>query len=518
MTVLNPHRTKTHTPKTRLGTRRSEPRHRLELPPVADPLAPRLHVPPREGERVAPWNRRYLRRMVALDALSGLVAALSAAVLKFQFDLKFGYDLMTLAFPLLWVLALSLGGAYERRNLGQPGGEEYRGVGRGSVLMLALLAIIALTLSAQLSRIFVGTGILLAAIGSLLVRKTLRTWVARRRRQGLMAQRVVVVGRVDAAAGVIRSIKDDIDQGLVPVAVCASGLDGPWSQAPSIEGVPMAGEPGDAVAVVDLMEAEAVIVASHPDLSGHALRRLAWALDERQVDLLVSPGLLDVAGPRMSIRPSTNLALLHIERPASTRRAVLLKTAMDRVAAVLLLLGLSPVFFVVAVAIWLDDRGPVFYRQRRVGVRGEFFDMYKFRSMRQGADKMLADLIARNEGNEVLFKMKNDPRITRVGAFLRRYSIDELPQLLNVLRGEMSLVGPRPPLAREVEEYEPDAIRRLHAVPGMTGLWQVSGRSDLSWDESLRLDLRYVDNWSPMLDLWILVRTVRAVLGRSGAY
>lgn len=290
------------------------------------------------------------------------------------------------------------------------------------------------------------------------------------------------------------------------------------NRASHIEGVALAGDPIDAVAVVDLVEAEAVIVASHPDLSGHALRRLAWALEERQVDLLVSPGLLDVAGPRMSIRPSTNLALLHVERPASTHQALVLKAVMDRILSALLILVLSPVFVVVAAAIWLGDRGPIFYRQCRVGVHGEFFDMYKFRSMHVGAETMLAEMDADNEGNEILFKMKNDPRVTRVGALLRRYSIDELPQLNNVLRGEMSLVGPRPPLAREVKEYEPDAIRRLHAMPGMTGLWQVSGRSNLSWEESLRLDLRYVDNWSLMLDLWILVRTVRAVLGRSGAY
>lgn len=518
MTVLGQQRTRVASRSTRLTARRPTPRQRLELPTGADPLAPRLGVLGGERKRHASWERQYFWRLVALDALTGFAAALTAAVLRFEIDLAPGYDLMTLAFPVLWVAALALGGGYDRRNLGQPGGVEYRGVGRGSVILLAMLAIMALSLTVQLSRIFVGTAIVLVVLGSLLVRKILRTWVARRRRQGLMAQRTVVVGRVDAAAAVIRSIKDDVDQGLVPVAVCASGPDGEWSHASHIEGVSLVGGPIDAISVVDLVGAEAVIVASHPDMSGHALRRLAWALDERQVDLLVSPGLLDVAGPRMSIRPSTNLALLHVERPTSTRQALVLKAVMDRILAALLILALSPVFIVVAATIWLDDRGPIFYRQRRVGVRGEFFDMYKFRSMRVGAETMLTDLVVGNEGNGVLFKMKNDPRITRVGALLRRYSIDELPQLNNVLRGEMSLVGPRPPLASEVEEYEPDAIRRLHAIPGMTGLWQVSGRSDLSWEESLRLDLRYVDNWSPMLDLWILVRTVRAVLGRSGAY
>ncbi|SNV25160.1 Putative colanic biosynthesis UDP-glucose lipid carrier transferase [Dermatophilus congolensis] len=217
-------------------------------------------------------------------------------------------------------------------------------------------------------------------------------------------------------------------------------------------------------------------------------------------------------------RPSTNLSLLHIERPAAARRSAILKGFMDCSLAALLLFLLSPLMVVIAVAIKISDPGPVFFRQQRVGVRGKFFWIFKFRTMVVDAEKRLEALEARSDGNGVLFKMKDDPRITKIGHFLRRYSLDELPQLINVLIGDMSLVGPRPPLAREVEQYEPDALRRLHVKPGMTGLWQVSGRSDLSWEESLRLDLRYVDNWSPMGDLHILFRTFSAVFTSSGAY
>jgi exopolysaccharide biosynthesis polyprenyl glycosylphosphotransferase len=200
---------------------------------------------------------------------------------------------------------------------------------------------------------------------------------------------------------------------------------------------------------------------------------------------------------------------------SGARRAF--KRAVETALTVVLMLFALPVLLVITVAIRLDSSGPVLFRQKRVGARGTEFDMIKFRTMCMDAEARLAEL-QRDAGNDVLFKMKDDPRITRVGKVLRRFSLDELPQLINVLRGEMSLVGPRPPLLREVEAYEPDAVRRLRVKPGLTGLWQVSGRSDLSWDESLRLDLWYVDNWCLALDLQILFRTARAVLRGAGAY
>lgn len=173
---------------------------------------------------------------------------------------------------------------------------------------------------------------------------------------------------------------------------------------------------------------------------------------------------------------------------------------------------------VIAVAVRLDSRGPAFYRQERIGKHGRPFTMFKFRSMVTASDAMLLDLQEKSEGNGVLFKIRADPRITRVGRVLRAYSLDELPQLINVLRGEMSLVGPRPPLPSEVARYDDDVHRRLLVKPGLTGLWQISGRSDLSWDESVRLDLRYVENWSFAFDFMILWKTARAVIARSGAY
>lgn len=464
-----------------------------------------------------PWTTVYLRRIVALDLVVGLIAGIVATLGRFGPDFHPEYVLVTLSMPLIWAFTLSLANAYEARFLGVAI-EEYRAVGRATLGFFALIATAAYVTKQDLARGYTLLLIPLLFIGGLAVRRSMRGWLSAHRARGKLMQRTVVVGRADGVSALLRSIQVDQMQGLHPVAVCASGLDTEWNATSSLEGVPVFGPPQDVVATVDLCDAEVVAVASHPDLAGKSLRRLAWALEERGVELIVSPGLLDIAGPRMSIRPSTDLALLHIERPANRARTVFLKSVMDRTIAFLLLSVLSPVLLVLAALIKLSDRGPVFFRQQRVGVGGEPFGMLKFRSMVVDAEQHLASLREQHDGNERLFKLKDDPRVTRVGAFIRRYSLDELPQLINVLIGDMSLVGPRPPLPTEVEQYEPDALRRLHVRPGMTGLWQVSGRSNLSWEESLRLDLRYVDNWSPIGDLVILMRTFKAVVVSSGAY
>ena len=234
--------------------------------------------------------------------------------------------------------------------------------------------------------------------------------------------------------------------------------------------------------------------------------------------MVVSPGLMEVAGPRLHMSAVLGMPLLRVSEPALTGFRRFVKGAVDRVGAFLLLLLLAPLMFAVSAFVMIDSRGPVFYRQKRVGKDGAPFTIIKFRTMVTNADVLRTRLAAANEGHGLLFKMKKDPRITKVGSFLRRYSIDELPQLLNVLSGTMSLVGPRPPLPEESAKYSSDVRRRLLVKPGLTGLWQVSGRSDLSWDESVRLDLRYVEDWSLALDAVILWKTFRAVFGGRGAY
>jgi exopolysaccharide biosynthesis polyprenyl glycosylphosphotransferase len=287
----------------------------------------------------------------------------------------------------------------------------------------------------------------------------------------------------------------------------------------AFDGLPVLGTLDEVVDVVRRHEVDTVAVLPSPELDGPALRRLGWDLEKTRAELLLAPAVTEIAGPRVRIRPVCGLPLLHMERPELRGVRRLTKGTFDRTMAVVGLFLLLPLLCAIALAVGLTSRGGVFYRQERVGRDGQTFGMLKFRSMVAGADRMVEDLSGRTDrGNEVLFKIKGDPRVTRVGKVLRRYSLDELPQLLNVVRGDMSLVGPRPPLPTEVERYGFDMHRRFLVKPGITGLWQVSGRSDLSWDDSVRIDVRYVENWSLTFDFMILWKTFGAVFRGSGAY
>ena len=267
------------------------------------------------------------------------------------------------------------------------------------------------------------------------------------------------------------------------------------------------------------MEADTVAVGAWSDLTQADLRRLSWELEGSGISLVVAPSLTDVAGPRIHIRPVSGLPLLHIEEPDFSGGRRLLKSVADRGIALVSLVLLAPLFALLALLVRLDSEGDVMFRQTRVGVDGRDFTIFKFRSMYRDAEQKLSALMEANEHTDgPLFKMKQDPRITRMGRWLRRFSLDELPQLVNVAKGDMSLVGPRPPLPSEVSQYGLDVRRRLLVKPGLTGLWQISGRLHLSWDESVRLDLHYVESWSLALDAMILWKTVAAVVRRHGAY
>lgn len=462
------------------------------------------------------WEAPYRRRAVVTDLAvalgTGIVAASTVAADE---GLAFRLALVALV-PMLWLAALAMAHGYERRYLGV-GPEEYRAVFRSSIGLVGLTALVSYSVHWDVPRdVLVVVAVLLGGLG-LWGRAVLRRDLYRRRTRGTETQATVVIGNARTVHAMIREINRAPEQGMRVVAACVSGLDGPRDLPSDVDGIPVFGYPDEAMSAVDLFDADVVAVSSDPDLNGPELRRLAWSLEEREVDLVVSPGLLGVAGPRLSIRPTAGMPLLHVERPVMSGGRRVVKVALDRILTICLALVVLPVMLAVALAIRLDSPGPVFFRQKRVGAQGREFAMVKFRTMCVDAEAKLAALQA-DAGNDVLFKMKTDPRVTRVGRWLRRFSIDELPQLINVVRGEMSLVGPRPPLMREVDAYEPDAVRRLRVKPGLTGLWQVSGRSDLSWDESLRLDLWYVDNWCLVLDLQILFRTAKAVLRGAGAY
>ncbi|HET9517961.1 MAG TPA: sugar transferase, partial [Actinoplanes sp.] len=299
--------------------------------------------------------------------------------------------------------------------------------------------------------------------------------------------------------------------GLKVVAACL-----PDASAADVLTVPVLGRPADAGRIAAAVGADTVIVLSMPEFDAADVRRLAWELEGDDVDLLIASSLADVTGQRITVRHVDGLPLLHIEHPQLTGAWRAVKTAWETAAAALAVLLLAPVIGVLAALVKLDSRGPAFYLQRRVGLGGREFSMIKLRTMVADSDQQ-AHLL-HNESDGVLFKMRADPRITRVGRVLRRYSLDELPQIVNVLLGHMSLIGPRPPLPSEVARYPHDMQRRFAVKPGMTGLWQVSGRADLSWEDSVRLDLSYVENWSLSMDLVILLRTVVVVLRGTGAY
>ncbi len=270
--------------------------------------------------------------------------------------------------------------------------------------------------------------------------------------------------------------------------------------------------------VVDF-EIDTVIITGADDFPPERLQRLGWALDDLGVDLVVAAALTDVAGPRIHMRQAVGFPLIYVDYPKLTGTKRLVKRTLDLLGSLFLILVLSPVMVIVALCVKLSSRGPVFYAQERVGVKGKPFAMFKFRSMIQNADDQLASLLdAQGTLDKPLHKVDNDPRVTSIGRFLRRYSLDELPQLFNVLIGTMSLVGPRPQREAEVALYDVHHHRRLLVKPGITGLWQVSGRSALDWDDAIRLDLYYVENWSLVGDLVILWRTVRAVAVADGAH
>lgn len=458
--------------------------------------------------------RRYQRMALIGDAGSGFAAATAALLFRFGSDASYSYLAFTIGLPLFWLAVVALQRGYEQRFLGT-GPEEYRRIADAGLLLFATIAVFSYALRSELARGYVFVAVPATVLLTLLIRRQLRSWIYRLRMRGEGLQRVLVVGRADAVVSVIEKLDHEPYHGLVPVGACVPFVGVAVSH---VQQVPVVGDPSRVLQAVDETGAHVVAVVSHPDMSGQALRRLSWSLEERGVELIVSPGIIEVAGPRLSIRPVAGLSLLHLERPSANGGRMLGKVILDRSVGALILTLTAPLFVAIALAVRLTSSGPAFYRQTRVGVEGRTFTMVKFRSMLADADAQRQALVGLSDGNGVLFKMRADPRITRVGAFLRRFSLDELPQLINVVRGDMSLVGPRPPLPEEVEGYSDDAVRRLKVKPGVTGLWQVSGRSDLSWEESLRLDLRYTDNWSLALDLSILWRTLRAVTKGSGAY
>ncbi len=465
--------------------------------------------------RAAAWMSAYLRQALIADGCCGLAAGLLAFEVRFGDDASAAaaYFWLGLALPALWLIALALAGAYDSRFIGV-GTDEYRRVVNAGVCLTAVVAIVAYASKTDLARGYVVVSLPCLTALDLPVRYWLRKRLHRLRALGHCMRRVVVVGHADVAADLIAALRRDTHHGLFVVAACVLGPDRPAD----IDGVLVTGGLGNVLEVVRRCRADTVAVLACPEMIGARLRDLAWSLEKTGTDLCVAPALLDVAGPRTTIRPTAGLPLLHLDHPEFTGVRWLIKSAFDRMAACACLLLLLPAMAALAVAVWLGDGGPALFRQTRVGQGGKLFTLCKFRTMSVDAESRKAQLRPLNDTDGLLFKIREDPRITRVGRWLRRYSLDELPQLINVLVGDMSLVGPRPALPEEAIAYGDYVRRRLAVKPGLTGLWQVNGRSDLPFDEAVRLDVSYVENWSFVLDLQILWKTWSAVWHGNGAY
>ena len=475
------------------------------------------HAPtPRTSPR--PWGNRLSWVIAAVDML--LIALAMVAAVKFRMSLPFftsAGDIVENTAPvagfliLAWSLVLMTVGAYAKDIFGA-GMEEFRLVVNGSLCNAALVGVGAFLVKSPLSR---GLFVLLFAIGIpllLIGRVAARRVLQRARVRGLLGQRVLLVGTPGHIGEIHAVLRRERWLGY-DVIGCLLPSDYAGIRETS-EGIPVLGTTEDLREHVDANDVDIVLFTAGAVSSSTELRRLAWDLeDQSHVEIIVAPNVTDVSSERVRIRPVAGLPLMHLGRPRSRAASNAAKQTFDMLGAGVVLLLSSPVLL--GLMLWIRlDGGPAIFRQTRVGRDGQTFECLKLRSMVEDADQL------RPPGDEshVLFKLKDDPRITRPGRLIRRLSLDELPQLWNVLRGEMSLVGPRPPLPDEVALYEDDMLRRLHVLPGMTGLWQVSGRSDLSWEDTVRLDLYYVDNWSMTQDLAILFRTVWAVLASRGAY
>jgi exopolysaccharide biosynthesis polyprenyl glycosylphosphotransferase len=457
------------------------------------------------------WQRWYVLSLLGLDVTALMLGGIIGQFARFA-TLGGDYhgiayrDILVATAP-VWLLTLAIARTYEARYLGL-GSEEFRRVGNAAARFTALLAVAVFIFKWDIARGLVAVALPSAAILTLGLRYLARAFLHRLRRSGAAAHRVLVVGDGPSREALERRLHSAPHSGLQVVGACVP-VTTDRAGRPSVEHIRE---------IVRRVSADTVAVSHCADLDPDVLRQLAWSLEGMGAGLLVAPALIDVAGPRVSIRPVSGLPLLQIAEPGFTGARRVVKRLLDVALAGAGLLLVSPLLLIIALAVRVSSRGPVLFRQVRIGRHGRQFVMYKFRSMQADAERRLPELAALNDhGDGVLFKMRQDPRITPVGRYLRRFSLDELPQLANVLIGQMSMVGPRPPLPAEVARYEPDTHRRLLVRPGVTGLWQVSGRSDLSWEEAVRLDLYYVENWSVALDTEIIWKTAGAVLHGSGA-
>ncbi|MGY4858324.1 sugar transferase [Cryobacterium sp. AP23] len=472
----------------------------------------------------AAWARQYRTKLRFTDA--GVVIAVITTAFLARFllgapiasaaEIPRGYWLTPALVAITWITTLATFRTRDPRIVGV-GATEYKLMINASALAFGMLAIVFLLLQVDTARPYFVLALPLGVAALVLERWLWRKWLIRQRRFGHYLARAIVVGDADEVEYVVRQIDD---KSGAAYHVVGAALEGSKTGTVAVGEhlVPVVADFANVASAARLLQVDAVIVAGHPKLGNKFIRNLGWDLEKTSAELVLSSRLTDVAGPRIHFRPVEGLPLIHVEIPQYDGAKHVMKRALDIALGSAALVLLSPLLALIALLVKVDSPGPALFRQERLGRNGRPFHMLKFRSMVRSAEDDLAGLLDKNEGAGVLFKIRNDPRITPVGRFIRKYSLDELPQLWNILMGQMSVVGPRPPLPAEVENYESHMHRRLYIKPGLTGMWQVNGRSDLTWDESVRLDLYYVENWSLAGDLMIIWRTVKIIVRPMGAY
>lgn len=470
------------------------------------------------------WSRKYQRRLAISDAFVVLLTMLLAQATRFGWDPQAPvagpsappYWFVSLAIAGLWLVMLAWTRSREARILGH-GPQEFQRVVSASWYTFAFVAIVGFLTQWQISRGYLLFALPLGTIALLVYRAAWRAWIHAQRDAGQLQAQVLVVGPWRTSEEMIRRLRSSRRAGLNVIGLCLPPTSsGELSE--DLQDVPVLGVINDSVAIAQRIGAEYLLLTGNDDLSLSESRHLGWELEGTGIGLIVAPAIMDIAGPRVVMSPVEGLPLLHVDPPTFSGRKYYLKAVSDKVLASIFLFVAAIPMLVIAFAVKISSHGAVLFRQTRVGLDLRPFNMLKFRSMYVDAEQRLDELRASSDGNDVLFKLKDDPRVTSVGRVIRRFSLDELPQLFNVLKGDMSLVGPRPPLPSEVKLWEDDVARRQLVKPGITGLWQVSGRSDLTWDESVRLDLYYTENWSLGGDLLIVLRTVFAIFSARGAY
>lgn len=465
--------------------------------------------------------RSYLRALVVLDTAALSLAVILGYLTRFGIGPPGGavlpYAVFAPGLVLAWLVSLKALRCYDDRVVGY-GADEYRRVGVASLRLASGVVIVGWILDVGVPRGFLVTSFAAGVVGLELARFVARKRLHRSRARGRgWSRKVLVVGDAAHVLELVHTLRRELYAGYQVIGACIPDvLLAPVPQ--QLGDVPVVGSFRGIPEAATAIGADTVAVTASGELTATRLRRLGWQLESTGVDLVVAPALTDVAGPRIHTRPVAGLPLIHVEAPEFRGARKLVKGLVDKAFALFALTLLLPLLIVIALTVLVDSRGPVLFRQTRVGQEGREFGVWKFRTMEVNADARLVELAPRNETDGLLFKLRDDPRVTRVGRLLRNWSLDELPQLVNVLFGQMSLVGPRPPLPSEVARYDGDVARRLLVKPGMTGLWQISGRSDLSWEDGVRLDLYYVENWSLAADLTILWKTFGAVVNRRGAY